>query len=90
MLLDGGLLCDAGFDLAREILEMRVELRGFGAQSGDALAMTGEARFDLDGLGFGLRDFRGELIDARIDLRGLLAVKGDAIFGAVEFERGLI
>src|SRR5579864_6317674 len=52
--------------------------------------MASEARFDLRGLRFGLPDLRCKLIDARIDLRGLLAVEGDAIFGAVEFERGLI
>ncbi len=90
VLLDGGLLGNTGFDLAREILEVRIELRGFGAQRSDAVAMASESRFDLRRLRFGLRDFRGELIDARIDLRGLLAVKGDTIFGAVEFERGLI
>src|SRR5579864_6914119 len=52
--------------------------------------MAGEALFDLRGLRFGLGNFRSKLVDARIDLRGLLAVKGNAIFGAVEFERGLI
>lgn len=89
-LLESDLLAGVRLDLSGAILKMRVELKGFCAQTRYALPMRTHARLDLLSLLLGMGDFPSEHAHARCNLRFLFAVERDAIFCAVQFQGGLI